>query len=295
MLDDLRQKVTQKFVGLYNWAFASKRRGFFTVLVLLLLVWWGVRTFSPMAIGHQTHYKIARDLSWPGSVLAGRERNFEGFSAEVLAYISKKEKITFEVIPAVGQTIVSALESGNFDAMFSIIPPTPPNERYFNFSDPLLLIGPVLIVKTNSKAQSLSDMSGKIVGLRTGSSLIFNYLQEMSGENASPPFYSTFENLNDALEKLVQGQIDGVIMEAMPAYTATDGFYKGQLKVATPPLTWEGVRIVALNKNQAADALIKKIDDGIAKMHEDGTYNKLIDKWGLIDPTRILDKPLESK
>lgn len=286
MLNKIWEHVQQFFRKVFGWAFSSKIKGAITLVLLFVLLIWGISGFFTTNGNKTTRFRIARDNWWPSSIFSGKERNFEAFSNELFSQISKKEGVTFEFVSSEATTLIPDLNNRVFDGILSVIPPTPSNERFFDFSQPLLLIGPVLIVRSDSDAKSLADLSGRTVGIRAGSSLVFNYLNEMMGDKA-PPIYTTFDSMNDAVERLVNNRIDGVIMEAMPAYTVTEGFYKGRLKVATTPLTWEGIRVVGLLSSESGRKMISEINEGLTKLHEDGTYDRLIQKWDLIDPTRL--------
>lgn len=256
------------------------------VIAATALLYLGYSYFFASKAQPRSFYRIARETSLPASVFGNKDRNFEAFSFDVLMAIARQQKLVLEVVTASSDTMVNDLQSGNYDAVISLIPPTPANERFFVFSDPLILLGPVLIVPKDSKATSLADMSGEVVGIKTGSSLIFNYISEVAYNNTPPPLYTSFDNMSEALDQLSRHQIDGVLMDAIPAYNAIDGTYKGILRIASLPLTWEGVRILSLLSNKSGNALIEHINEGLRQMQADGTYDTLIDKWGLIDPTR---------
>jgi len=74
-----------------------------------------------------------------------------------------------------------------------------------------------------------------------------------------------------------------VIMEALPAHEYVDSFYKGELKMVPPPLTEDGLRLMALIDPVEKD-MIQRFNNGLSQLIEDGTYTKLLDKWGLFDP-----------
>jgi len=179
-------------------------------------------------------------------------------------------------------TLISGLESGNYDAILSSMRPNVVNQNHYVFSDLIVEIGPVLIVRKESDFDSLKDMDGRTVGIRAGSSLIFNAIRQ-SGANLYDPIFITFDNINKALEALNNDQIDGVILDAIQAYTFVDGFYHDSLKIITSPLTDEGLRLVVL-KNGPADDLIPIFNKALVELKQNGTYDTLIKKWNLIDP-----------
>ena len=57
----------------------------------------------------------------------------------------------------------------------------------------------------------------------------------------------------------------------------------------TPPLTQEGLRLVTL-KNEKGQQLIDAYNEGLDRLKEAGTYDKLLEKWGLINPEKFGQK-----
>lgn len=98
--------------------------------------------------------------------------------------------------------------------------------------------------------------------------------------------FRLYDQINRAFEDLSAHKIDGVIYSVIPSVIFTKTFYPGRLKVATVPLSAEGVRLMAL-KNQQGVELINAFNQGLAQAKENGTYEMLIDRWGLIDATKF--------
>ena len=83
------------------------------------------------------------------------------------------------------------------------------------------------------------------------------------------------------LNAVVTHNLDGCLIPILAATSYIRDLYQGQVKIATPPLTDEGLRLVA--KHNTAQELIKKFNDGLEKMHKDGSYHELAHKWGLVE------------
>jgi polar amino acid transport system substrate-binding protein len=82
------------------------------------------------------------------------------------------------------------------------------------------------------------------------------------------------------LEDLVKGNLAGVIMEAQIARTYIRSFYKDKLKIVGLPLTDVSIRLVA-HWDKKGEALVDHFNKGLKKVHEDGTFDKLMKKWAL--------------
>lgn len=260
-----------------------RKRNIGVLIFLSLLITWGlIRSCSHPEHMRKKLYYIGRDSTWYPQQLMGKERNLKAFTNDIMAAIAKETQLHFEWIETGPVALIEGLDNGNYDAIISAIRPNFINRNKYIFSDLFFELGPVLIVKQTSSAKSLKDMQDKTIGIRTGSFLIFNTIKE-GGAHAYNFLITSYDNANKALESLDKNQMDGVIMEAIPAYAFTEGFYSDRLKIVTPPLTDEGLRLVAL-KEQDSQELISDFDKALRKLKDDGTYDKLISKWNLIDP-----------
>lgn len=68
--------------------------------------------------------------------------------------------------------------------------------------------------------------------------------------------------------------LDGMILDVIPAYE-WDGIYRDQLKIASKPLTNEGLHLIAKN-NSESKRLIEQFNEGLKAMRKNGTYSQLL-------------------
>lgn len=222
-------------------------------------------------------YRIARDNSWYGMGLMGKERSLMAFVDELLQNIAQDEKVKLEIIEASNRDLFVGLGQGLYDAVISNMLPTPIKREEYDFSEPLFLLGPVLVVPKNSSISNLVEMEHKSIGIQRSASLVFN-MERFPNLTVIP-----YDNLITALENLGAGQLDGVIMDVVPAYIFISSLYKDHLKIATAPLTLDGLRIISLANNKGENVM-GWVDHGLKEAKDNGTYDRLLKKWGLFNP-----------
>lgn len=200
-----------------------------------------------------------------------------GFTDDLIDAIGKLQNfkvITFEVGP---NALFDGLNMGSYDAIFSSLTPNVMNRTQYEFSDPFYLLGPVLIVRKNSKIHSFIDLTeGKILGLASGTLQQYN-ITEPNGVIIIP-----YDSSKTAMEKLDQNIIDGVLMDALSAYVWTEGFYASRMIVVTNPLTNKGLRLIA-NKTDRHQAFVAQFNAGLKELKENGGFQKLLSKWDLFN------------
>jgi ABC-type amino acid transport substrate-binding protein len=255
---------------------------FFWLLPFLaaLLLFLMVKGCSSHQKIRKTSYLVGREANYQVELL-GRDRNFTGFTNDLLATIGRDNHIQFEWKETHSNRPLEGLDASDYDFVLTSIRPNIINQEHYDFSEPIFDLGPVLIVNQDSQITSLSEMQNLPIGISYGFPTNFNALR-LPGLNNYEMEFVSYGNINRALDDLTSNHIDGVIMNAIPAYALTEGLYAGRLKVVSHPFNDEGFRIVSL-KNPTFEEIITMINQSINKMRQDGTYHTLIKKWDLID------------
>lgn len=254
--------------------------GLLALSIILMLWFWFSKKKEETLKGHQ--FLIAIDKSWAPLDLHGQEQYMQGFISELTAKIAKQEDIRVQLVTVATSQLFDNLEKGYYDAVVSPLSPNVLNEKKYLFSDPIYLVGPVLIVPLKSKVTKITELHN--VGVKTGFSGIFTQI--------GSPLTSilTYNDMNIALNDLVMGKIDGLIMGSVDAYAYIQGYYTDKLKVATAPLTDESLHLVALNKFFGKE-LIKLYNKGLKEVKNDNFYEQQLKKWELINPEKAYIKP----
>lgn len=261
-----------------NIAFTTNTwKAIFLVIIILLIGLLGLRACSGGGMSTPTVYRIARDGTWGYLQLSEKGRNLLAFSNELLFAIAKQENMQLELFLVSPETLFQGLDRNQYDGVLSAFLPRGAENEKYEKSKPVFLTGPVLIVQDSSPARSLQEMGGKVIGIQTGSSVVFNI------EQYPEILLTSYDTPLQALSSLAKNEIDGAILGLIPAYIYTTGFYAGRLKVITRPLTDEGVRLISL-RNPHGKKLVEFFNKGLAKVRADGTYDALLAKWGLFNP-----------
>lgn len=263
----------------------QKYKGFivasFLMFIVVIALAITLRSCTKPLFG--TVYRIARDIDIQTYQYLDKEKNILGFTDELLVAIAKDNEIEIQFFNALSTNLYEGLNLGFYDAIVSNTRPTSILRENFVFSDPFFLLGPVLIVPANSSVTSLQQMEGKVVGIESGASVVFDI------ETYPSIVIVPYENVFGALDTLTAGKIDGVIMGALSAHIYIPNLYPSKLKIATKPLTKEGIRLVA-KKGAEGEEFIEVFNKGLSQYQENGQYEKLITHWGLFTPAQKLEK-----
>lgn len=254
--------------------FSSKR--FFYIVLGILLGLSLFYLFRSCSFNHfaETNYSIGQDTRWRGLHLMGKELNLSAFNQQLLKLIAQKEN--FHVNLTVTSDPILELEQGHLQGVLTALEPSYLNENHLLFSEPYFLTGPVLIIPIAAPTNRWNENRKKIIGIGSHSPKILSFEQDPSIQ------LKVYDDILSALADLSSQRIDGAIFPAIPAYTYTEAFYKNELKIATLPLTDEGIRLVTL-KNAAGELLIKQFNQGLEALKQEGAYDKILKRWGFVN------------
>jgi polar amino acid transport system substrate-binding protein len=217
--------------------------------------------------------RVGIDPYWFPLDLGIRNNNVTAFSTELLTEIGKIEKIPFVRVSVNWNDLMEGLQKDKYEAILSSMQPYVFNKSLFDFSDIYLPLGPVLVVRVQSTIHSLDDLNGKEIAVISDST------SALILEKSQGVLIRYYDSIPKALNDILLGTVDGAVIDILSAVAYCRDLYQGELKIATGPLNDEGLRLIT--KHKAAPDLIKGFNNGLAQMKKDGSYFKLLDKWGL--------------
>ncbi|HNA61730.1 MAG TPA: transporter substrate-binding domain-containing protein, partial [Rhabdochlamydiaceae bacterium] len=117
------------------------------------------------------------------------------------------------------------------------------------------------------------QFSGLEIGFQEGSSA------PLILENYPGIIQRSYESIPTALLDTQNGTIEGAILGVLAAKSYTQDLFQGQLKISSPPLTQEGIRLIGIKSRSTT--FMHLFNRGLARLKEDGTYATLMKKWNL--------------
>ncbi|MDR1774670.1 MAG: amino acid ABC transporter substrate-binding protein [Clostridioides sp.] len=200
-----------------------------------------------------------------------------GFDVELAREAFKRldKEVTFQSIDwSMKET---ELNSGNIDVLWNGYTITNERKEQVNFTDPYIENKQIIVVMANSDLSTKADLAGKEVGTQQGSSSVEAieadeaFQKSLSGEK--PLLYDTFDK---ALRDLEIGRLNAVVGDEVliKYYISQKGSEK--YKVLEEDLGEEEYGIATAKTNTE---LCKQINDVIKEMKDDGTFDKIYNKW----------------
>ena len=217
-------------------------------------------------------YRIGLDPSWYPLELAGREKQVLAFSIELLHEIAKEKKLNLIIVQMNWDNLTMDLNNENYEAMLSSLHPYLFYQKKYSFSQLYLGTGPALVVPKAAAVDNLDQMKGREIAVMRGSSAAL-LLQKY------PVILRPYDSVPGAFNDILTQSIDGAVVDVMIAQAYTRNIYQTSLKLATGPLTDQGLRLITMYHK--SPKLLTAFNEGLSKLKESGRYEKLLQKWGL--------------
>ena len=220
--------------------------------------------------------RIGVDEQWYPLDFGPQQAYVNGFTEDLLLEIARYSGILFEKVGANWDTLLEGIADKRYDAVLTSLPPYPFNRAKYDFSHDFLELGPVLIVPTSSKHKDLGDMKGELLGLITGdpAALLLDKYPEVILRN--------YASITDLLNAVANGEIEGALLNRIPAVNYVNDLYANRLKIASAPLTKEGLHLVTAKGKQ--ERLLKAFDRSLDHFQRKKKLSALLKKWNLSGP-----------
>ena len=173
--------------------------------------------------------RVSIDGSFVPISFFGRDGEFRGVAADILAKISLRSGLQFDVEQSFSvPQLIERIKTGKTDMLVSL---TTSRERedVLSFTRPYLTTPYVMVSRTHSGApQTLDEMAGRRLVLTRGSPV-----QDMLGDRYPDMQVLIADNAQQALEWLARGDADAAVSSLIVARYMVSRQFSGQLQVTS--------------------------------------------------------------
>jgi ABC-type amino acid transport substrate-binding protein len=222
---------------------------------------------------------VASNIAYPPFEFSPRGQP-KGFDIDLMNEIAKRAGFRVEYKNAPFDSILRGLNEDLFDASISAMTITKEREQQIDFSDPYFNADQALMVTSYSRVQSIDDLAESSVGVQAGSTGQIK-AQELLDDGQIGEI-KPYRTIGEAFAALRGGKIDGVIYDLSAAHKEIMDS-GGAIRFVEPVSTGEQYGI-AFPKGSP---LVDPVNEALADIKADGTYEKLYKKWIGLPPEDI--------
>lgn len=197
-----------------------------------------------------------------------------GFDIDLINELAKSIGFEVEFIEQSFDGLIPSLKAGKIDLIASGMSATEERKKSVDFSNEYYKSSSLILRKKgNTEIKDLESLKGKKIGVQLGT------IQEGIAKKIEGAVVIPNESTVNTLMNLDTGKLDVVVLdgivssEYMKKYTNLESF-----------MEIEGEEVgmaLAVDKGKHVE-LLKKINEEMKKMMEDGRFQKILDKYGLI-------------
>jgi polar amino acid transport system substrate-binding protein len=215
-------------------------------------------------------YVVGTDAAYAPFESQNDKGEIVGFDIDVVNAIARKAGIEVKFVNTPWEGIFNALNQGDRDLLVSAITITEERKQSMDFSAPYFDAAQLIAVKENSKVAKFEDLKKLKVGVQTGTTGD-EIVTKLLGKNSTN--VKRFESTPLALKELEAGGVDAVVADngVVVHYIANNP--GGKFKTVSDKAFELEQYGIAVKKGNAE--LLGKINDGLAAIKADGTYDKI--------------------
>lgn len=194
-----------------------------------------------------------------------------GFDVELFEAIAKEIGLDFKWQTMDFNGIIPGLQSKSIDAAIAGITIKSEREEVVDFSHPYYDSGLIILVAAdNQDIKVLDDLKGKRVATKLATTSE-DYLKK----NVDTKELKLLPNTDNLFMELMSGGVDAVFFDSPPLLYFAQNQGKGKVKTVGPLYQGQPYGIAFPEGSPLRD----KVNVALLKFMEDGTYDKLYEKW----------------
>jgi len=220
---------------------------------------------------------VGSSATYPPFAYETPAKQIVGFDVDVIQAVAAKAGLTVRLVNTPFTGVFASLNNGDLDLIISGVTITDRRRQSYDFTAPYFEARQLIAVPASSAVRTLHDLSGKKVGVVTGST---------ADDVASRTFGKTSPNIRRfdttplIIAELVAGGVDAAIGDnGVIAYRVQE--HKSLKTVSDPAFPKEYFGIVVKQGNAA---LRDRLNAGLAAIVADGSYARIYRTWFKTDP-----------
>ncbi len=212
---------------------------------------------------------MGTNAAFPPYEFVAEDGSYAGIDVEIANAVAEKLGMTVEVKDMEFDSLIPAVAGGSIDFVMAGLTVTDERKETVDFSDTYATGVQVIIVKEDSEIASVDDLEGKKIGVQAGTTGDIYVTGDYGQENVSQ-----FNNGSLAVQALINGQVDCVVIDNEPAknfVAANEG-----LKILETEYVTEDYAAAFSKENTD---LRDQFNAALAELIADGTVQAIVDKY----------------
>ena len=216
---------------------------------------------------------MSTNAAFPPYEAVADDGSFEGIDVEVAGAIAEKLGLELIVDDMDFDAALLAVQQNKSDIVMAGVTVTEDRQMVMNFSDSYATGVQVVIVKEGSDV-TMDNLGEKMIGCQRGTTGYIYASDSPENGGYGEDHVTAFDNGASAVQALMNGQVDCVIIDSAPAAE----FVAANAGLTILEGAWvEEFYAIGMNKDNAA--LLDAVNTALAELTADGTVQAIVDKY----------------
>jgi len=224
--------------------------------------------------GNKNVYRAGTDAQFPPFEKLEGSGEITGFDAEIIQAVAKAAGIQVNLQHVGWDPMFEGIDRGKLDLAIAAITITDDRKKKYDFTDPYFEAKQMILVPKNVSIQALKDLNGKKIGVQsatTGELVV----QDTFGKTYEG--IKGYDDIASAINDLKLGRLDAVVGDEAVIIEFSKKLDTSQFQMVNDKsLTTEHYGILVKKGNKQ---LLDKLNQGLKKIKEDGTYDRIYAKY----------------
>lgn len=217
--------------------------------------------------------RVGTNAAYPPFEFIDEQNKIAGFDMDLIDALSKKVGFEYKIVNMSFDGLIPALKAGKIDAVAAAMSATSERIKAVSFTKPYYTTENLFIKQAkNGDLTSKQNLEGKKIAVQLGT------VQEIAARTIKGVKVMANEDIFAAIMALKNGKVDAVLVDSSIGYGYLNK-NKDLAEFLKEPDGSEGFSI-AFDKDKHTD-LIAKINQAVEELKNDGTYDKLLEKYNL--------------
>ena len=216
---------------------------------------------------------MSTNASFPPYEMIADDGSFEGIDVEIAGAIAEKLGLELVVDDMDFDAALLAVQQNKSDIVMAGVSVTEERQLVMNFSNSYATGVQTVIVKEGSDV-TMDNLGEKMIGCQKGTTGYIYASDSPENGGYGEDHVTAFDNGASAVQALLNGQVDCVIIDNAPAQE----YVAANAGLTTLDGAWvEEEYAIGMNKDNTA--LLDAVNQALAELTADGTVQAIIDKY----------------
>lgn len=214
--------------------------------------------------------KVGFEGTYPPFNFLDDKQKYIGFDVDISNELAKRLGVKAEFIATKWDSLIGGVKADKFDIIIAQMTVTDERKKSVDFTDPYVVTGSVLVTREDTNdITKLEDIKGKNVGVGGGTTFE-EVAKSVDGANVK-----LYKAVSDYIQDLQNKRLDVIINDQLlMGYNIKEN--KLPIKITSEILNKDEIGMAIKKDNED---FVKKINEILAAMKEDGTYDEIYKKW----------------